>query len=1215
MSLRERATVAQLFAELVELAPEERLARLDALAREQPSVATEVRELLAADDAAGDFLGVLSGTSESRRSVRDAGSAPSPNDDVSPMWRRRVSSDAGADSGRHVGPYILERPLGRGGMATVWLARDTRLDRRVALKLFPLASHPDDPETIADGERFQKEARVAARIDHPHVAAIYDVGETPDGVRYLAMAYCEGGSLADRLTSGPLSIPESLRVARELASALAAAHAQHVVHRDVKPGNVLFDAADGVRLADFGIAKLSNTDSTRSGGLVGTIAYLAPEQLHGAAPSFQVDLWALGVTLYEMLAGTRPFTGASYASLMHAILTTNPEPLVRRRSEVPPALDVLISRLLAKDPSERIQSANDVLRILSAVGTSPPPPNDDATPRDESGGVRSTGEFLASRASAIPLALTTLIGRERELTVGAALLSRARLVTLTGSGGVGKTRLAMELARLTAPRYEDGVFLVSLANIPAADGVAAGVLQAVSPRTGGNDEPARRLQEFFARAHALLVLDNFEHVLDAAALVASLLAAAPQLTILVTSRATLRLQGEHELPVPPLALPRADEGIAENLGTCESVRLFVQRASAVRPDFALTSENAEAIAAICRRLDGLPLAIELAAARTRLLSPQAILQRLTRRFDLLRSDARDVVPRHRTMRDVIEWSIALLSESERSLFEKLSIFSGGFAIEAAQRIGGDDSEGDILDRVASLLEKSLLVRRDGANGESRFDMLESLREFGQERLLERGVDRRVRAAHRDYYLALAEEAATHARGPEQQRWTEVFLTEADNFISAIEFSIAHDELDVAARLCLALHRYWLIARSFLGSGLAQLQRIEERAQRLGGDHAFSRDRSAQLLTVRGLLHAVWDDVPGSTTLYQRALPMFAEAGDEVHLATTLNHLGWNSFLLGEFSQSEAYSREARAIHERRGHELGVAISSVNLGWIAHHRGRLEESDRLFREALSIHQRRGDPRSISFTRLHLAALDLRRGRYERAAQDLGEVIECARALGDGILLCGAMARLATTRHEGMLAGASPNEWDTDIIPPLRKIGMSWALGFALSRQGMIVSDEGNYDRARELLQESVNFRTRARDRAGWGESITLLAETERRRRNLKVAAQLFTEALDSRLTIGEPIGVVECVEGIGAMAIDHGDFDVATRLLAGAAAERERVGAPLPLRYRDDNEQRDRTLERELGSYAWFATVQEGRASAAPVLAALAREYTAFHAKL
>jgi predicted ATPase len=741
-------SVATVFGDLADLGAAERAARLALLEQHAPTLAGQVRVLLDADAGGPDFLGLREAPGGAADPPPNAGRGPADAGELAP--------------GARVGPYRVERRLGDGGMATVWLAYDDRLGRPVALKFLRDLGRADRADRAGGARaRFVVEARAAAALDHPHIAAVYDVGDA-GGRPYIAMAYCAGGSLADRLAAGPLAPAEAARVGAELAEALGAAHARGVVHRDVKPANVLFDAAGAVRLADFGIAKLDGPGdgggvATQPGLVLGTVAYLAPEQVRGERADARSDLWALGVTLYEALAGRRPFAGDSHGAVLHAVLTAAPAPLP---AGVPAAVAAVVGALLAKDPADRPASADDVARALAAAA---------GGAAGEAAGAAAGREPRARVPAALASGVADrvpLVGRERELAAAEALVAGgARLLTLTGPGGTGKTRLALELAHRLAARHADGTVVVSLAALATADLVPGAVAQAFGVREGAGDglDPVAR---YLTARELLLVLDNFEHVLDASPYVGALLAAAPRLTVLVTSRESLRLAAEQELPVPPLGLPPVVAS-ASAVGEADAVRLFLERARAGRPDFALTDANARDVAAVCRRLDGLPLAIELAAARARLLSPRALLARLDARADglrsdLLRSDARDAEPRHRTLRDVIDWSYALLAPDERRLFRELAVFAGGFTLDAAAAVTtAPPGAPDVLDRVASLCDKSLLVRREQPDGEPRFAMLETVREYALARLREAGEEDAARAAHAAFFVAFAEEAEPH----------------------------------------------------------------------------------------------------------------------------------------------------------------------------------------------------------------------------------------------------------------------------------------------------------------------------------------------------------------------------------------------------------------------------------------------------------------------
>src|SRR5829696_5818973 len=419
---------------------------------------------------------------------------------------------------------------------------------------------------------------------------------------------------------------------------------------------------------------------------------------------------------------------------------------------------------------------------------------------------------LESSPNNLPLQHTPLIGREREVEEVCARLRSpgVRLLTLTGPGGAGKTRVGLQAAAELLMEFEDGIFFVALAAI-ADPALVASTIARTLGLTDGAQPPEELLKGYLHDRQTLLVLDNLEQVLEAAPLLDELLSAAPNLKILATSRTPLRIYGEHEFPVPPLSLP--DPGSlppVEHLTQYGGVGLFVERARVVKPDFALTEENAPAVVEICARLDGLPLAIELAAARTKLLPPRAMLDRLGDRLKLLTGGARNLPQRQRTLRSAIEWSYGLLDAGEMTLFSRLAVFSGGCTLEAMEAICDAESElpMDILEGTSSLMDKSLLRQEEGAEGEPRFVMLETIHEYGRERLNKSGEAEEIRRLHAEYFLALAELGESKLRGPEEAKWLECLEIEHDNMRDALSRALDAVEAELALRLAGALWRFW-----------------------------------------------------------------------------------------------------------------------------------------------------------------------------------------------------------------------------------------------------------------------------------------------------------------------------------------------------------------------------------------------------------------------
>ena len=566
-----------------------------------------------------------------------------------------------------------------------------------------------------------------------------------------------------------------------------------------------------------------------------------------------------------------------------------------------------------------------------------------------------TGAPGARSGRGLPLGLPTsptpMIGRERESAEVVALLRRddVRLLTLTGPGGAGKTRLALRVTEELDPNFADGVAYVPLASVPVADAVAATIAQVLDVREDG-PSIVDRLRIALRDRAVLLVADNFEHVLAAAPLVVDLLATCPSLKVLVTSRARLRVTGEHAYPVPPLTLPDAGAraSVAAVAGS-DAVRLFVARARAVDPSFALADAEATTVAELCRRVDGLPLAIELAAAWAPILPPAALLARLEPRLPLLTGGARDLPTRQQTMRDAIAWSHDLLAPGEQDLFRRLAVFAGGFGLEAVEAVAGAEEEGaevlpGLFRGVAALVDKSLIGRGGGHDEAPRFRMLETVREFALERLEEGGEAEAVRRRHAAHYLALAEEAEPALWGPDPQQWLERLQAEHDNLRTALTWTTAGAEPEWGVRLAGALWPFWRL-RFFPGEGRRWLERA---LARCGETPSLSRAKA--LLGVGTLAWAQSD--------YARAEPALAEAvcayqalGDPVgtgRVRLALGRLCWDR---GDFDRAAACCEEALDLFRGRDDGPWLAQGLHNLALVAQQRGEYDRAETLFAEAL------------------------------------------------------------------------------------------------------------------------------------------------------------------------------------------------------------------------------------------------------------------------
>ena len=660
-------------------------------------------------------------------------------------------------SGTRLGSYEIVAPLGAGGMGEVYRARDLRLGREVALKVLP-AGLASDAGRLA---RFEREARTVASLNHPNIVTLFSV-EDEDGTRFLTMELVDGEGLDRHLAPGGLPVERVVDLGVAIAEALAAAHEKGVVHRDIKPANVMLTRDGRVKVLDFGLAKLeapdSGLDATQAtqaltmpgllsavGQIVGTVPYMAPEQLRGEAVDSRTDVFALGVVLYELATGRRPFEGATTGVISSAILRDAPPSLAKVRADAPADLERIISRCLEKEPRARFQTALDVSNELRRMGQA-----------------RQSGIIVKPP----PAPSTPLLGREEALESAAERLrGGARVLTVTGYGGTGKTRFSIELFRRIASQYPGGAAFVSLASVTAAAEVLPTVSIALDIGEAHGRSSLDALVAVIGDHRLLLVLDNLEQVLDAAGDIATLVSRCPSLQIIATSRAPLKIGAESEFSLPPLELPAADETSLAALKACPSVALIVQRAEKVKPGFALTTANAAAIAAICRRLDGLPLALELAAARVRILEPAVLLQRLDHVLDLLTSGDRDLPIRQRTLRATISWSYSLLDAAEQRLLRRLSVFHEGWTLEAMERVCyAADERHRGLDELDSLVEKGL-VRVVGAG--ERYALLETIRAFSAEQLHAGGEVDAARGAHAEYFLAFSAGVAAGIFGTTQ----------------------------------------------------------------------------------------------------------------------------------------------------------------------------------------------------------------------------------------------------------------------------------------------------------------------------------------------------------------------------------------------------------------------------------------------------------------
>jgi predicted ATPase/tRNA A-37 threonylcarbamoyl transferase component Bud32 len=916
-----------------------------------------------------------------------------------------VSSSA--DIPTLLGGYRIERELGRGGMGRVYEAEHVHLQRRLALKV--LAPHLTEDESFR--ERFVRESRLLAAIDHPNIIPIYDAGEI-DGLLYIAMRYVEGEDLKALIERRRGLDPEvAVTIVAQIADALDAAHARDLVHRDVKPANVLLDEpTQRTFLTDFGLAKQMRSDGMSAQGLfLGTIDYAAPEQIEGRAVGPGVDVYALGCVLYECLTGTPPFPKETDVAVVHAHLLDAPPRVSAARPDLPSALDGVVETALAKSEGERFATCGELARAARAALGGAPPTIVAATGQ----GAPAPAPTAGPVTSTLPVETTPFVGREADVELAHDLLARddVRLVTLTGPGGTGKTRLAVEVAARLEQAFPHGVHFVDLAPVfePAAVERRIAETLGVEEAADGSDVgDALRLR--VRGQQLLLVLDNFEQVLPAAPVVAELLEAGTGVKALVTSRGALRLRGEHEYKVPPLSLPR--HGDLEAALESPAVQLFADRARAVRPDFEVTAANADAVAEICAGLDGLPLAIELAAAWMKLLTPDEVLARFEHRLELLTGGDRDRPSRHQTLRGAIDWSYELLDEETRVLLSRLAVFSDGWTLPAAEDVAADGQDQlRLLEGLSSLADASLVRRSDTAAGATRFAMLQTVQEYALYRLIERGEVEDVRRRHAVHYADLAEEAEPALLGPNQDVWLARLDDENANLRAAMRWSLESGDLALGFRIAGALPRLWSI-RGHMSEGRAWL----ELALAHPGAGALPETVRAKALFASGYAALGQGDFGAAVRGFEEAVALYRTSGDEGGVARCLAQLGWLATTRGERDRATSLSEESLELARRLGDKHTASVALSNLAEVAAADANYGEAQRLFEEALELRRAVGDRRNVANALLNLGRTEQARGDSDLAAAALHEGLALARELEDTWSISVALSALAQAALE-------------------------------------------------------------------------------------------------------------------------------------------------------------------------------------------------------
>ncbi len=892
---------------------------------------------------------------------------------------------------------LLER-IGEGAFGVIHRGRQISVDREVAVKAIR-SEYADDPEFA---ERFELEARLVARLEHPHIAPLYDYWRE-DGRAYLVMRYFDGGSLKDALARGPWRLDRAARLIEEVGSALSLAHAAGVVHRDVKPANVLLDASGAAYLSDFGIAKLADPGLAITQNQPPlTIAYASPEQLAGREVDHRADIYQLALVAFELVTGHHPYMAGSLEAMIAHHLES-PLPGVASHG-LPAGLDAVLANATQKDPKDRYpDAASFVADFARAVSGH----------RVERG----------PQTRPLPAYATSFVGRAEELAEVARLLAEpeCRLLTLVGPGGIGKTRLMGE----AAARHQDrgsSVCFVPLGPVDSAANVVSAISDALGFRVGSFSsevEPRTQLLDYLSGRTMLLALDNFEHVLDAADLVADVLDRCPRVQLLVTSRERLELQAEWVLELAGLPMPPGEEDIEEH----PAVLLFRDRARQVDPRFTLGPATAGAVGRICRMVDGLPLGIELAAGWMPTLSVEEIAAEIEQGLDFLESTRRDVPAQHRSLRATFDRSWMFLSADEQACLSRLAVFPGGFTREPARVVAGTD-----LNMLHGLAAKSLVRRRGGG----RFDLHPFVREFAHGLAADPTL---VREGHARYYAdGLLARRAELSGGPGQLAAVDAVRADLDNVRPAVVWAAGRWSSDDVTPVLHALSEYYFLTNWF------EARRVFEHLVRARGDgipapardsaYLFSvlsqaiyasvlahLDEAEELLTahreqlsdageeaaaktgvISGIVALQRGDMAAAAGMLEEALPVARASADWILPGLALVWHGWTLLELGDPAAAGEVLEESARRADRAGNICWKAYTDSKLGLVADALGDYEAAIRYHRAGIDAFVELGDLAGQAYSLSRLSWTHWLMGNHSEARRSGLESIDLFRDIG-------------------------------------------------------------------------------------------------------------------------------------------------------------------------------------------------------------------------
>lgn len=1154
-------------------AKDEFLSRFTPIAEE---LSEQLHNVLCESDSAGDIAGNTPGPNEQTvKSISDPVSqaksaqaddarnadGPAKQKDSADSKQASAPPQDDLDIPTKIGRYNIEDILGEGAFGSVYLAYDPDLDRRVAIK----APHLDRFTSEEAVEIFMREAKMAAQLQHSSTVRVFDIDREGQQC-YIVMEYIEGPTLRALSRKKALTLTEIARIMSAVGDALHEAHKLGLVHRDLKPGNVLIDKQGAPRVADFGLAVLESDQRSRAGEVSGTPAYMSPEQVRGETHRLdgRCDIWAMGVMLYELLTGRKPFDGPSVYDVFDEIKHREPKPPRQIDDSIPVSLERIVQGCLTKNIAERYSTARDVaddLRrsmetSLARMEVSHGPSAARSGSQIPIGPANWRGESTSqsSGARTFPRASGRMVGRDAEQAAIAGWLTddQISLVTVTGTAGIGKSRLAQELGSSLMPRFPGGCWWCDLSNATSSAAIAHAVLTAfeIPPRDEGDPiEIVGSILEL--RRPLMLIFDQSDHaisqLLDCMEIWRRV---APRLTCLITARLPLGGEGEQQYELEALECPQLDECDQldqEQIEQYASVQLFVDRAQHAHRHFSLDTNTVREVGLICSHLEGIPLALELAAARVKVLKPAQMLKKIDRKFQLLSSTRKDLPPRQRTLAGAIDLSYEQLADWERAAFQQACVFSGGFFLDAAEAVIDLEDFPDAplaMDAIQSLREKSLLRVRD-EHHELRFDMYRSIREYGEERRrAESAADESsLRQRFAEYLADYAEEWAERIPGVDGPEALDRLLLERENLLAAETWAVEAGENDLAARAILAVHRaveirgglanrvQWLSkplngaseeSRVALLTAISEAEKASgewdaamenaKRAAELANDMEACRE-SADALRQMAEMYRVRGDISSALQNFELAEQVARTANAEAILARTIAMRGFAIWQQGKFDEAMAAYDEAVQIANSIGNEALLAAISRQRGHVFMRRGNLAVAEKCFMETESIARRRNDKKTLHLTTSSRGMALAEQGKFDDAIRCYNEAERTTRQLGE-------KRGIATNQGNRGLALADRGDYAEALEcfaraeTINRELENRHGIALNLGNRGAALAAMGKLDESQEAISAAIALHKHLGNRFQMAVCKGDLAGVQYKQGDLAVARESLQECLET-----------------------------------------------------------------------------------------------------